>query len=124
LDLLHEKEAERLLIKKKLEPLEIPIEPVPDLTQPQIETASKRLIERLRSKSLEERRETLRGIVHEVVAERDGPRLEAFITYYYPPPFDLAPTGSLSMSLSPLGAQLYRQTFTYHIVSEKNTRSK
>ena len=124
LDALHEKEAERLLLKKQLEPLDIPIEPVPDLTQPQIETASNRLIERLKSKSLEERRETLRGIVYEVVAQRDGPRLETFITYYYPPPFDLAPTGDfLPMSLHPVGAQLYRQTFTYHIISEKKTRS-
>lgn len=124
LDALHAKESERLLIKKQLEPLEIPIEPVPDLTQPQIELASKRLVERLKSKSLEERREVLRGIVHEVVAERDGPRVEAFITYYYPPPFDLAPTDSLSMSRDPVGAHLYRQTFTYHIVSEKKTRSQ
>lgn len=123
LDLLHEKEVERTLIKKQLERLEIPIEPVPELTQTQIESASKRLVDRLKSKSLEERREVLRGIVHEVVAERDGPRVEAFITYYYPPPFDLAPTGSLSMSLIPVGAHLYRQTFTYHAVSEKKTRS-
>jgi len=73
--------------------------------------------------NLEKRREVLRGIVHEAVAARDGPRVEAFITYYYPPPFDLAPTGALSISLNPLGAYLYRQTFTYHIVSEKKTRS-
>jgi len=125
LDLLHEKEAERAGIKKQLEPLEIPIEPVPDLSQPQIVSASNRLMEKLKSSNLETRRETLRGIIHEVVAERssDG-RLEAFITYYYPPPFDLAPIGDLSMSLIPLGAQLYRQTFTYHVVSEKKPHSK
>lgn len=124
LEALHAKELQRAQIHKELKELEIPIEPVPDLSPDQIETASKRIIERLKSRSLEERREVLRGIIHEVLAERDGPRLEAFITYYYPPPFDLAPTGSLSISLSPVGAQLYRQTFTYHVVSEKKTRSK
>jgi hypothetical protein len=114
LDLLHAKELERAEIKEKLSKLEIPIEPVPDLTQPQIETASKRLIDKLKSKSLEERRETLRGIVYEVVAERDGPRVEAFITYYYPPPFDLAPTGVLSMTLTPVGAQPKRHAI-WHV---------
>jgi len=124
LDALHEKEAERAVINSELKELEIPIEPIPNLSPPQIESASKRLIERLKSSNLETRRETLRGIIFEVVAERDGPRLEAFITYYYPPPFDLAPTGSLSMSLTPVGAHLYRQTFTYHVVSETKTRPK
>ncbi len=124
LDALHEKEAQRAQVNAELRELEIPIEPVQDLSQPQIETASKRLIERLSSSNLETRRETLRGIVHEVIAARDGIKLEAFITYYYPPPFDLAPTGSLSMSLTPVGAQLYRQTFTYHIVSERKTPRK
>jgi site-specific DNA recombinase len=124
LEELRRKELDRTDIKNRLKPLEIPIEPVPDLTQPQIENASKRLIDKLKSRSLEERREVLRGIIHEVVAERDGPRLEAFITYYYPPPFDFAPEASLSMSLIPLGAQLYRQTFTYHAVHEKQARSK
>lgn len=124
LDLLREKELERAAIKKQLEPLEIPIEPVPDLTQEQIRAASQMLIDRLKSTSLEQRREVLRGIIHEVVAERspDG-RLEAFITYYYPPPFEFAPKDSLPISLIPLGAQLYRQTFTYHAVSEKKSRS-
>lgn len=124
LEALKQKESLRARVKKDIEQLEIPIEPVPDLTQPQIETASKLLVERLKHAPLETRRETLRGIVHEVVAVRDGPRVEAFITYYYPPPFDLAPTGGLSMSLVPVGAHLYRQTFTYHAISEKKTRSR
>jgi transcriptional regulator with XRE-family HTH domain len=124
LDALHLKETQRAQVSSELKELEIPIEPVPKLSQPQIESASKRLVERLKSKSLEERREVLRGIIHDVVADREGPKLELFITYYYPPPFEFAPTGSLSIALSPVGAHLYRQTFTYHVISEKKTRSK
>lgn len=123
LDELKKKESERAEINAELKELEIPIETVPDLTQPQIETASKRLLERLNSSTLETRRETLRGIIHEVIAQRNGKEIEAFITYYYPPPFELSPTGSLSMSRASVGAPLYRQTFTYHVISEKKTRS-
>jgi len=86
---------------------------VPDLTRPELESASNDLIGHLKSDSLEERRAALRGIIHEVVAERDGDSIEAFITYYHPPPFDLAPTDVLSISRDPVGAHLYRQTFTY-----------
>lgn len=122
LDALKEKEAQRAQVNTQLKELDIPIETVPDLSRPQIESASKRLIERLNSSTLETRRETLRGIIHEVIAQRDGPTIEAFITYYHPPPFNFAPTDVLSTSLSPVGAQLYRQTFTYP--AQEKTRSK
>ena len=124
LDTLYAAEAQRAQINAELKELEIPIETIPDLSQPQIETASKRLIERLNSSNLETRRETLRGILHEVVTERDGKELFALITYYYPPPFDLAPTGDLSTSLIPVGALRYRQTFTYPVVSQEKARSR
>ncbi len=104
-------EAEMIVIKKDLERLDIPIQPIPRLTQPQIETASKRLIQRLTSGSLEERRQALRGIVESIRAERVGKKIYALVTYYYPPPFDHAPM--LPMPLVPMGAQLYRQLFSY-----------
>ena len=110
---LKKKEIDRAQINTELKELEIPIEMVPDLTRPELESASNDLIGHLKSDSLEERRAALRGIIHEVVAERDGDSIEAFITYYHPPPFDLAPTDVLSISRDPVGAHLYRQTFTY-----------
>jgi hypothetical protein len=104
--------------------LEIPIQSVPQLTQPQIQAASDKLIERLNSRSLEERRLVLRGIIAEVRAERVGKQIFALITYYYPlgPPFELAPM--LPTSLVPVGAQLHRQLFSYPAVYEEKTRSK
>lgn len=122
LDELHRKESERAQINKELDELNIPIETIPNLTRTQLESASKRLVERLQEATLETRREILRGIIHEVVAQRVGKTIEAFVTYYHPPPFDIAPTESLSMSPTPVGAQLYRQTFTYHAIEKARSK--
>ena len=104
-------EADMVVIKKDLDRLDVPIQPVPRLTTPQIETASKRLIQRLTSGSLADRRQALRGIVESIRAERVGRKIYALITYYYPPPFDDAPM--LPISAVPMGALLYRQLFSY-----------
>ncbi|HEX6034830.1 MAG TPA: recombinase family protein [Anaerolineales bacterium] len=124
---LQEKESSKAQKKKELAELEIPIQPVPRLSQPQIETGSKRLVDRLKNEPLEKRRELLRELVHEVTAERSGKHIFALITYYYPPPFDLAPTDDgkmLPITHAPVGALRYRQTFSYPVVSEETTRSK
>lgn len=110
-------EAEMVVIKKDIEQLDIPLQPVPPLTQPEIVTASQRLIQRLRSGTLEERRHALRGIVESIRTEKVGKKIYALITYYYPPPFDPAPM--LPMSLVPMGAPLYRQLFAYPCESKE-----
>jgi len=111
LDALKQKEIQRAQIKVELDELGIPIQAVPHRTQPEIDAASKAIIEALINAPVEQQRPLLRGIIHEVVAERDGKIIRGMITYYYPPPFDLAPT--LPTESDPVGAHLYRQTFSY-----------
>lgn len=108
-------EGELVVIKKDLERLDIPIQPVPRLSKPQLELASQHLIQRLTSGTVEERRQSLRGIVESIRAERVGKKIFALVSYYYPPPFDEAPM--LPMSVVPMGAQLYRQLFSYPVES-------
>ena len=137
LNSLKEKEALRAQIKAELDELLVPIQTIPHLSTAQIETASKVLIDRLNKAPIEKRRQILRGVVHEVRAERHGKIISALITYYYPPtilpsplgrgqgeghgegedhPFDLAPMDDvLSMYPPSVGAHLYRQTFTYPV---------
>ena len=131
LNSLKEKESLRAQIKAELDELLVPIQTIPHLSALQIETASKVWIDILSNAPIEKRRQILRGIVHEVRAERHGKTISALITYYYPPtifpspsgrgqgegqdpPFDPALTDDLlSMYPPPVGAHLYRQTFTY-----------
>ena len=89
------------------------MESVPHLTPPQIETASKGLIQLLSQSPPEQLRQILRGIIHQITAERDGNIIRGIITYYYPPPFDFAPIRMLPKEPTPMGAQLYRQIFSY-----------
>ena len=111
LESLKQKEGQRAQIRAELDELGIPIQAVPHRTQPEIDAASKAIIEALIHAPVEQQRPLLRGIVHEVIAERDGKIIRGMITYYYPPPFDLAPT--LPTESDPVGAHLYRQTFSY-----------
>lgn len=128
---LREDEGRLAEIKKELDQLEIPIEPVPNLTQPQIVAASTKLRKRLNDAPLEEKRLHLKEIIFEVRAERVENHIFALITYWYPipepsPPFDIAPMDDtmLPMSRLPMGAPRYRQLFTYPAVAEIKTRSK
>jgi ParB-like chromosome segregation protein Spo0J len=128
---LKEKEADLAEIRKDLERLDVPIQSVPRLTEGQIRAGSDKLIERLKKSSPEERRQLLRGILAEVRAERVEKRIFALVKYYYPftgdaPPFDDAPKDGtmLPISLTPLGALLHRQLFSYPAVLEERPRSR
>ena len=121
LEALKQKEGQRAQIRTELDELGIPIQKIPVRTQPEIDAASKAIIEALITAPVEQQRQLLRGIVHEVLAERDGKIIRGMITYYYPPPFDLAPT--LSMERDPVGALLYRQTFSYPFQTQEKTRA-
>jgi DNA invertase Pin-like site-specific DNA recombinase len=112
LDTLKLKESQRAQVRTELDQLSTPIQSVPNLTSEQIETASKWLIKVLNNSPPEKLRQLLRGIIHEVVAERDGNIIRGMITYYYPPPFDEAPN-TLPKEPTPLGALLHRQLFSY-----------
>ena len=116
LESLKQKESMRAQVKMELEELDIPIQTIPHLSTPEIEAVSLALVEHLNHSPIEKRRQLLRGIVHDIIAERDGKHIRAFITYYYPPPFDSIPT--LSKSPDPVGAHLYRQLFTYPVESK------
>lgn len=113
LDALKAKELSLAQVRTELDQLTIPMESVPHLTPEQIEQASKSLIHVLNKAPPEQIRQLLRGIIHEVVAERDGRIIRGMITYYYPPPFDSAPTGMLPMERTPVGALLHRQLFQF-----------
>jgi site-specific DNA recombinase len=112
LDALKLKEIQRTRIRTELDELNIPIERVPHLTPEQIGRASKSLIHALNHSPPEQLRQLLRGIIHEVVVEREGKIIRGMITYHYPPPFDSAPIGTLPMQPTPVGALLHRQLFS------------
>ncbi|HKI53530.1 MAG TPA: hypothetical protein VJ987_05350 [Anaerolineales bacterium] len=128
LDALKLKESRRAQVRTELDQISTPIQRVPNLTPEQIETASKKLIHALNNSPPEQLRQLLRGIIHEVVAERDGNVIRGMITYYYPPvlsesegpPFDFAPT-VLPKEPAPVGALLHRQLFSHPF--EINIRS-
>jgi len=137
LDALKQKELQRAQIRVELDELGIPIQAVPQRTQLEIDAASKAIIEALINAPVEQQRPLLRGIIHEVIAERDGKIIRGMITYYYPPdceqssgrpPFDLAPlsaqAGTLPTESDPVGASLYRQTFSYPFQSQEKPHSK
>jgi DNA invertase Pin-like site-specific DNA recombinase len=114
LDALKQKELSLAQVRTELDQLATPVESVPHLTQPQIEAASKELIHVLNRAPSEQIRQLLRGIISEITVERDGNSIKGIITYHYPPPFDLAPTGTLlPIERSPVGALLHRQQFQF-----------
>lgn len=121
---LKESEARLAQIRKELDELQTPIEPVPELTREQIERASTRLRQKIRAAPLEEKRLHLKEIIAEVRAERAGDRIYALITCYYPLPFELAPMDGtmLPMSTAPVGAPRYRQLFSYPAEDKPRSR--
>jgi site-specific DNA recombinase len=121
---LKAKESQLAQVRKELDELEIPIEPVPRLSPEKIELASKRLRQKIHDAPLEEKRRHLREIIAEIRAERSGKNIFALITFYYPPPFDFAPMEMLPISHAPVGAPRYRQLFSYPAVAEIKTRSE
>jgi hypothetical protein len=97
--------------------MDIPIQQVPPLTGPQIESVSKELIQLLSHSPPERLRPILRGLIHEITSTREGNTVKGVIQYFYP--FDPAPT--LSITPGPLGAPVYRQLFSHPF--EGKTRS-
>jgi DNA invertase Pin-like site-specific DNA recombinase len=116
LDALKQKESQRTQVKKEVTELDIPIQRIPHLSKAQIESASKELIQLLTTSPPETRRQILRGLVHEITAEKNGTLITGTLTYYYPPPFDYAPM--LPTEPVPMGALLYRQRFTQPFEAE------
>lgn len=114
-------------LKQDLAKLDIPTEPITPLSPPQIDSASQTALARLNASPPEEKRQHLHSLLHAVRAERVGNVIFAMISYYFPPPFDFAPTGvtMLPMSTAPVGAQRYRQLFTIPVSTapKKETRS-
>lgn len=113
--------------EQDLAKLDIPTEPITPLAPPQIATASQTLLERLNNSPPDEKRQHLHAVLHSVRAERVGNVIFALISYYFPPPFDFAPTGvtMLPITQAPVGAHRYRQLFTVPVntAPKKETRS-
>ena len=116
-------ESHRAELQVEYDRLQIPLEPIPDLTDDQIQNISAQLVELLNAAPLEKRRQILRSFIHKITVERDGRIIRGLITYFYPPPFPLPlpekGQGLLSMSPAPMGAPRYRQTFSYPFVFHK-----
>jgi hypothetical protein len=97
--------------------LNLPLGPLPPLSTPQIVTLAKSLQGQLTDGPPERVRAILKGFVIEIRAERVEKQITGTIRYRYPPPFDPNPTdGCLSIGSVPVGAPLYRQTFTVPLV--------
>lgn len=123
LDSLTALEARRAELQVEYDRLQLPVQAIPDLTDDQIRAFSARLVERLESAPLEQRRAILRALILKISVEREGRVLRGLITYCYPPPFELplpeTGQGLLSMESSPMGAPRYRQTFSYPFTSRR-----
>jgi hypothetical protein len=116
LDTLKQKEMIRAQVRTEIEQLDIPIQNIPILTQPQIETASKEIIRLLTHSPPEQLRQLLRGLIHEVQVYREGNTITGVIQYFYP--FESAPTEMLPIEPVPVGARIYRQRFTQPFEAE------
>lgn len=131
LDRLTELESQRAQINTEIRELEaLHIVKSPPLTRDQIVALSKTMQEKLTLSLPEQIRTILLDFVHEIrVRKNDQDQIEGTITYYLPsgasPPFsnplpDSPGTGyNLPIDQAPLGAHLYRQTFTHPIVCPK-----
>jgi site-specific DNA recombinase len=116
---LDDKESALAQIKADLVELDIPLELIPALTPLEIERQSKQLLRLVNASKPEDQRQNLRAILHEIRAERVDKNIFALVSYYFPPPFDSAPTGTLPILLLPVGAHRYRQLFTYPISTHR-----
>lgn len=128
LNRLTQLESQRAQINTEIRELEaLHIVKSPPLTRDQIVALSKTMQEKLTLSLPEQIRTILLDFVHEIrVHKNDQDQIEGTITYYLPsgssPPFstplpDSPGTGyNLPIDHAPLGAQLYRQTFTHPIV--------
>lgn len=119
LDTLKQKEMLRAQVRTEIQQLEIPIQTIPQLSQPEIAAASETIIRLLNHSPPEKLRQILRGIIHEIKAYRNGNTITGTIQYFYP--FEFAPTEMLPIEPVPVGAPLYRQLFS--LPFESKTRS-
>jgi len=111
-------------VRKDLAELDVPLELITPLSQPQLVTASQTLLDLINNSTPEEKRQHLHAIIHEIRAERVGKAIFALVSYYFPPPFDSALT-MLPMLRASVGAHRYRQLFTYPAsTGEQKPRSK
>jgi len=117
LESLKQKESQRAQVRTEIEQLSIPIQKIRNLSQEQIESASKEIIHHLNHSPPEQLRQILRGIFHEITATREGNGVKGMIKYFYP--FDPAPT--LPIEPHSVGAPLYRKLFS--LPFESKTRS-
>ena len=102
----------------------------PPLTEEEILFVSNMLADILHNAPAEQVRPILQSFIHKILAKKTNGQITGSITYFTPPladllrppdpspPFESAPTGDIMLPISsrPVGAPLYRQTFTHPIV--------
>lgn len=134
LDALTELESKRATTLAEISELtKTRFEAPPSLSEAEIQTASDIIIDILQNSPTEQVRQILHAFLHKVIAKKVGGEITGSITYYLPPlsdllrppdppiPFDPAPMRvNLPTGLHPVGAPLYRQTYTHPIVNKKD----
>jgi len=86
------------------------------ISEERIIDISKNLIETINKAPHETVQQIVKSFIHEIRAKKQGNEITGSITYHAPP-FDPAPSDEcLPISRLPVGAPLYRQTFTHPLV--------
>lgn len=130
LDTLTDLEAKRAVVLTEIAELTtLHFDPIPSLTEEEVIELSQILTRSLFDSPPETVRQTVNSFVHQIRAKKQDKEIAGSITYFTPPiltinelgeppPFDLAPTDGIILPISPppVGAHLYRQTFTHPIV--------
>jgi len=123
-----EREQLRLLNEQaKFESLRIM--PVPNLSQPELQERSDRIIELLKTSDQERLRTILRALIAHVDVDRNSNQLTGTIYYYYPPPLFILheknimiiPFAELAMSSAYQYATTFSAQLRYHSQIRQNS---
>ena len=106
LDKVSELNSRRAQINTELQTLSVPLQPLPQFSDEQLVEASQKLLNTLATASPETIRPILQHFIAEIRAERKEKEIVGSVTYYYPPPFDIAPMAEmLPIGSASMGAQ-------------------
>jgi site-specific DNA recombinase len=134
LEKLTELETTRAQISAEIAQLStVQYQPIPQMTDLELIDLSKNLIATLTTASPEAVKQILKSFILEIRAQRNDKEITGTITYFSPPPPNTGnppanggnpgggdtPKKPLPIRHSPVGAPLYRQTFTHPIICPK-----
>jgi len=130
LDNLSDLEREQLrLLNEQAKFESLRIMPVPNLSQPELQERSDRIIELLKTSDQERLRTILRALIAHVDVDRNSNQLTGTIYYYYPPPLFILheknimiiPFAELAMSSAYQYATTFSAQLRYHSQIRQNS---